>query len=132
MSPSQEMYSEFIQVLSKAYPGKVWDGWLIVPESTPYPFIQVGDTLENIDFGVKTFGFGKMNIVIHIWHNNPQKRGDLSCLMFSIRKIASRINQTKNYGWCLSGCEEQVLPDTTTKELLMHGVLSFDFKYWRR
>lgn len=132
MSPAQELYSGMLVKLRDSFPGKVWDGDLIVPEGTPYPFIQMGNTQDLSEFGVKGGFFGKASLDIHVWHNDPRKRGDFSSLMFSIRRLAAQLSATPGYGWCLSGSDEQVIPDNTTKEPLMHGVLSFEFKYWRK
>ena len=132
MSPAQELYSGLLVQLRNAFPGRVWDDSMVVPEGTPYPFIQLGSTQDLADFRAKAAFFGRVSLMVHVWQNDPKKRGDLSALMFSVRRLAARLDATSSYGWCLSGCDEQVIPDNTTKEPLMHGVLSFEFKYWRK
>lgn len=132
MSPQQELFSQFRVALEKAFPGRVYDGDL-PPEGTPYPFIYIGTTQDSTSYQVKGGFFGKVNIAIHVWTNNVRARGDLSSLLFAIRRIGRSVDFTSSYGWCMSGSDEDILPDnTTTSEPLMHGILNFEFKYWRK
>lgn len=129
-NPLQQLYTALLVKLNKAYPGMVYDGWM-PPADTPYPFIFLGDVSENADLGKKITPFGRATIAVHAWHNDFRKRGDLSTLMMKIRMMARNI-ETEHYGWCLSGCEERYVKDTTTKDALLHGVLYISYKYWRK
>lgn len=131
MSPQQELFGAFRVELEKALPGRVFDGDL-PPEGTPYPFVFVGNTQDSESFYIKGAFFGRVTIAIHVWTNNVRARGDLSSVLFAIRRLGHQIEATKNYGWCMSGADENILPDNTTSEPLMHGIINFEYKYWRK
>ncbi|EOS60906.1 DUF3168 domain-containing protein [Dubosiella newyorkensis] len=131
MSPQQELFSQFRVALEKAFPGMVFDGDL-PPEDTPYPFIYIGNTQDSASYQVKGGFFGRVNITIHAWTNNIRARGDFSSLLFGIRRIAQSIDASPSYGWCMSGGNEDILPDDTTSEPLMHGLVNCEYKYWRK
>lgn len=130
MNPSQELYTELLVRLKNAYKDKVFDG-LLPPEGTPYPFVFLGNTQEISNFSIKGTTFGRTQIVVHVWHNKPTKRGDLSSLMFDIERIGRSIDKTENFGWCMSSRKEEVMPDNTTNEPLMHGIVTLEFKNYR-
>lgn len=130
MNAQQELFTALLLRLRSVYKDKVFDGTL-PPENTPYPFIYLGNTEDLDSFMTKSALFGKVKIYVHVWSNNPKKRGDLSAMLFDIARTARGIETTKNYGWCLSGKSEEIMPDTTTNEPLMHGILTFEYKNWR-
>lgn len=131
MPASQELYTAMLLKLRSLWPDSVFDGDL-PPDGTPYPFVHLGDTQDIAEFLVKGAAFGRMSITVNIWMNNPRRRGDLSLMAFKTKALARSISETDSFGWCLSGCEESVIPDNTTKDPLMHGVLIFEYKYWRK
>lgn len=131
MNTEQELYSALIVRLNEKYKGSVFDGDM-PPEGTAYPFIYVGESQSLSDSLVKGMIFGQTSISVHVWHDAIRKRGDLSTIMFNIKRIARSITQTSGHGWCLSGIDEQILTDLSTNEPLLHGVLSFTYKNWRR
>lgn len=131
MDPQQELYTALLTRLIQAYPGQIYDGDM-PPEGTPYPFIYLGDTQQLADLQVKGAIFGRVAVDIHLWHDNPRKRGDLSLLLFRVKQLARSIGYTDSYGWCLAASDDSIRPDTSTGQVLMHAVLSLEFKhFWR-
>lgn len=131
MNPGQELFGALLVALRKAYPGMVYDSFL-PPEETPYPFIYLNGTYEIEDFRMKGAYFGQTSISIDVWHNDPTQRGTVDSLLFAVRQICRRIDQTKTYSWCLSSCTLEYLPDTTTSQPLYRGILTLTYKHYRR
>lgn len=131
MNPGQELFGALLVALRKAYPGMVYDSFL-PPEETPYPFIYLNGTYEIEDFRMKGAYFGQTAISIDVWHNDPTQRGTVDSLLFAVRQICRRIDQTKTYSWCLSSCTLEYLPDTTTSQPLYRGILTLTYKHYRR
>ncbi|MFR7639843.1 MAG: hypothetical protein ACLUYS_09415 [Allobaculum sp.] len=131
MNPGQELFGALLVALRKAYPGMVYDSFL-PPEETPYPFIYLNGTYEIEDFRMKGVYFGQTAISIDVWHNDPTQRGTVDSLLFSVRQIARALDRTDNYNWCLSACTLEYMPDYTTSQPLYKGILSLEFKHYRR
>lgn len=129
-NPLQQLYTALLLKLNRTYPNMVYDGWM-PPADTPYPFIFLGDVYDSADLSKKLNLFGRATVTVHVWHNDFRKRGDLSTMMLKIRMMARNI-ETDGYGWCLTDCEERYVKDTSTKDALLHGVLSISYKYWRK
>lgn len=131
LSPGQELFGALLVALRKAHPGKVFDTFL-PPENTSYPFIYLNGTHEIEDFRMKGSYFGQTSISIDVWHNDPTQRGTVDSLLFSVRQIARALDRTRHYSWCLSSCSLEYLPDRTTDQPLYRGILSLEFKHYRR
>lgn len=131
MNPGQELFGALLVALRKAYPGMVYDSFL-PPEETPYPFIYLNGTYEIEDFRMKGVYFGQTAISIDVWHNDPTQRGTVDSLLFSVRQIARALDRIDNYNWCLSACTLEYMPDYTTSQPLYKGILSLEFKHYRR
>ena len=131
MNPGQELFGALLVALRQAYPGMVYDSFL-PPEETPYPFIYLNGTYEIEDFRMKGAYFGQTAISIDVWHNDPTQRGTVDSLLFSVRQIFRALDRTDNYNWCLSACTLEYMPDYTTSQPLYKGILSLEFKHYRR
>lgn len=131
MNPAMELFGALLVLLRKTYPDIVFDTFL-PPESTPYPFIFLNDGYEIEDFRMKGAYFGQTSISIDVWHNDPTQRGTVDSLLFAVRQICRRIDQTKTYSWCLSSCTLEYLPDMTTIQPLYRGILTLTYKHYRR
>lgn len=130
MDPQQELYSEILvqlKTLGKQNGYGVYDGFL-PPPKTPYPFIYLADNTLDDEIN-KTAAFGIVSQTIHVWHNNPYKRGTVSKMLLDIKDICRGISHTKNFGWMITAVNQRILPDTTTKQPLLHGILQIDFKF---
>ena len=72
---------------------------------------------------------GNVTQTIHVWHNDPEKRGTVSSMLLKIKEICTRLEKTGNFDWILTSINTRILPDTTTKQPLLHGVIEAVFKF---
>lgn len=127
MDAQQELFSIIRESIEKTgY--DVYDCGL-PPEETPYPFVYLGDVQSSDNEFKGSEITGTVNMTIHIWSNNPKKRGDLSEMIANIKKICRSVEKTNNYSWFVSELVNRILPDNTTKEPLLHGVIEGSFRY---
>lgn len=130
MDSQQELFSALLVKLKKELESKgvgVYDTFL-PGEETPYPYVYVGNSQLVDDYGNKTMILGSITQVVDVWHNNPRKRGDLSEIMMIVKNVARQINRTNNFAFQIKDINQRILPDTSTSEPLMHGVLELDFR----
>lgn len=130
MDSQQELFSALLVKLKKELEGKgvgVFDTFL-PSEGTPYPYVYIGNSQLVDDYGNKTMILGSITQVVDVWHNNPRKRGELSEIMMIVKNIARQINRTNNFAFQIKDINQRILPDTSTSEPLMHGVLELDFR----
>ena len=124
MDPQQELFIYFKTEIEKlGY--SVFDGRL-PPEGTPYPFVYL-DGFRQTDVFLKNAVMGEVYPTFHIWHNRPDKRGTVSKMLMDIKKLTR--NVSGRYDWHLSGCEQRILEDNTTKTPLVHAVLELSYKF---
>lgn len=128
MDPQQELFTALLEKL-RAELGEddVYDGFL-PPEDTPYPFIYLADVRQS-DSQTKSGMVGTVTQTIHVWHNDPARRGTVSAILLRVKKLCMQLENTNNFGWLLTSVDTQILPDTTTKRPLLHGVLEAVFKF---
>ena len=128
MDPQQELFTALLERLRAEFgEGDVCDGFL-PPEDTPYPFIYLADVRQS-DSQTKSGMVGTVTQTIHVWHNDPAKRGTVSATLLRVKKLCMQLENTDNFGWLLTSVDTQILPDTTTKRPLLHGVLEAVFKF---
>lgn len=126
MDPQQELFSELLTQLKKEEYA-VYDGFM-PPEGTAYPFVYLADNQQTDDI-YKNAVTGSVFQTIHVWHSNPKQRGTVSGILLDIKKICYGIERTKSFGWNLRNVEQRIISDNTTKQPLLHGVLSLEFKF---
>lgn len=126
MDPQQELFTALLLKL-KELGYDVYDTFL-PPEDTPYPFIYLADSQQTDDPN-KTAIFGNVYQTIHVWHNSPKKRGEISSILLDIKKICYEIEHTSGFGWMVLSINQRILPDNTTNQPLLHGVLEVEFKF---
>lgn len=130
MDSQQELFTALKVQLEKALKSKgvnVYDTFL-PSEGTPYPYVYIGNSQLVDDYGNKTMILGSITQVVDVWHNNPRKRGELSEIMMIVKHVARQINRTNNFAFQIKDINQRILPDTSTSEPLMHGVLELDFR----
>ena len=126
MDPQQELFTELLTEIKKSgY--DVYDGFL-PPDGTPYPFIYLADSQQSDDAN-KTAVFGNVYQTIHVWHNNPRQRGTVSKMLLAIKSACRRLDHTENFAWNVRNVNQRILPDTTTKHPLLHGLLEIEFSF---
>lgn len=130
MDSQQELFIALKVQLEKALKSKnvnVYDTFL-PSEGTSYPYVYIGNSRLVDDYGNKTMILGTITQVVDVWHNNPRKRGELSEIMMIVKDVARQISRTSSFAFQISNINQRILPDTSTSEPLMHGVLELDFR----
>ena len=130
MDPQQELFSEFLVSLKEKYKDTdtgVYDTFL-PPDGTPYPFVYLADSRQN-DQNTKSEVIGRVSQTFHVWHDNPKQRGTVSRILAEIKAMCRILEHTENYAWQIRDVSQQMLPDTTTKQPLLHGVLVVVFLF---
>ena len=126
IDPQQELFSKLLtEIKSLGY--DVYDGYL-PPDGTPYPFVYLGDFRQS-DRANKTAVFGTVYGTIHVWSNTPKNRGTVSKMILESKKICRKIEHTENFSWYVRNMEQRIIPDTTTKQPLLHGVIEPEFGF---
>lgn len=126
MDPQQELFTALLLAIQElGY--DVYDG-LLPPDGTPYPFVYLADSIMTDDAN-KTAVFGDVFQTIHVWHNDPKRRGTVSAMLLNIKNICRRLEHTEHFAWDLRSAEQRILADDTTKSPLLHGVLELGFKF---
>ena len=126
MDPQQELFSALLTELRKmGY--DVYDGFL-PPKNTPYPFIYLADSTQ-IDEENKTAVFGRVSQTIHVWHNSPKQRGTVSKMLLDAKTMCRKLEKTDNFSWFVRDVNQRILSDDTTKQPLLHGILSVEFSF---
>lgn len=126
MDPQQELFTALLLAIQElGY--DVYDG-LLPPDGTPYPFVYLADSMMTDDAN-KTAVFGDVFQTIHVWHNDPKRRGTVSAMLLNIKNICRRLERTEHFAWDLRSAEQRILADDTTKSPLFHGVLELGFKF---
>ena len=126
MDPQQELFSALLTELRKmGY--DVYDGFL-PPQNTPYPFIYLADSTQ-IDEENKTAVFGRVSQTIHVWHNSPKQRGTVSKMLLDAKTMCRKLEKTENFSWFVRDVNQRILSDNTTKQPLLHGILSVEFYF---
>lgn len=126
MDPQQELFTKLLTEI-KALGYDVYDGFL-PPDGAPYPFVYLADS-QQIDEANKTAVFGSVHQTIHIWCDNPKRRGTVSKILLAIKNICRKLEHTDNFAWDVRNVNQRILPDKTTKQPLLHGLLEIEFSF---
>ena len=127
MDPQQELFIELLSRI-KELGYDVYDGAL-PPDNTPYPFVYLGDNQLVDDNGNKSAIWGNVFQTIHVWSNKPYERGNLSSMLLAIKQVCRKAQKTTHFNWSVRNINQQILPDNTTKQPLLHGVLNVEFAF---
>lgn len=126
MDPQQELFTKLLTEI-KVLGYDVYDGFL-PPDGAPYPFIYLADSQQTDDAN-KTAVFGNVYQTIHVWHNNPRQRGTVSKMLLAIKNTCRKLDHTDNFAWDVRNVNQRILPDKTTKQPLLHGLLEIEFSF---
>ena len=118
---AQQEYFTALKIGLEAKGYAVYDG-VLPPESTPYPFIYLGDFRQD-ERGLKAALTGTVYPTIHVWHNNPRQRGTVSKMLLDVKSVCRGITHTDNFAWMVRNVNNRIVPDNTTKTPLLHGVV---------
>lgn len=120
MDPQQELFTA-LKLALEAKGFAVYDGAL-PPENTAYPFVYLGDFWQT-DREHKNAVTGIVRPTIHLWHNDPRKRGTVSKMLLEIKTECRKLVKTSNFAWMVRNINGRIIPDNTTKTPLLHGVV---------
>ena len=127
MDPQQELFTDLlVRIKNLGY--DVYDGSM-PPESTSYPFVYIADSQLVDDRRYKDAVFGNVFQTVHVWHNNPRKRGTVSAMLLAIKEAARSIEYTNRFYWELRNVTQRILADDSTDRTLIHAVLELEFKF---
>ena len=127
MDPQQELFTDLlVRIKNLGY--DVYDGSM-PPESTSYPFVYIADSQLVDDRRYKDAVFGNVFQTVHVWHNNPRKRGTVSAMLLAIKDEANKIEYTNRFYWELRNVTQRILTDDSTDRTLIHAVLELEFKF---
>lgn len=124
---AQQEYFTALKLALEAKGYAVYDGFL-PPEGTPYPFIYLGDFRQS-DVSNKSAIFGTVFPTVHVWHNDPMKRGTVSRMILDIKQTFKEITHTAHFAWMAVNVNSRIIPDNTTKTPLLHGVVEAECKF---
>lgn len=132
MDAQQELFTELLLKLKaidweEMRPLAVYDGFM-PPDDVDYPFIFLADSLQT-DQSTKNGILGNVTQTIHIWNNDPHKRGTVSRVAEEIKKVCRKITNTGSYNWMIINLSQQTITDKTTSVPLMHTIITIEFKY---
>lgn len=119
IDPQQELFIAFEKAL-KEMGYAVYDGAL-PPKDTPYPFIYLGDFSQS-DRMHKNAVTGYVYPTIHVWHNDVNRRGTVSQMLFDIKRVIYATERTGKRQWVVQSADDRIITDTTTNAPLLHGI----------
>ena len=123
MDQQQELFSAVLMALKEKYKDTgvgVYDT-ILPPKDTPYPFIYLADCSE-CDQATKNEIIGETNLTLKVWHDNIRQRGTVSGILADIKNICRSIEHMQRP-------TQRILPDNTTKQPLLMGVLVVGYKF---
>lgn len=127
MDPQQELFTAIRELLTDLFRDSIYDDCL-PPEGTPYPFVYLADNTQK-DKETKTVAIGKVTQYVHVWHNDPSQRGTVSKMLLDIKTKIRQLEKTPNFKWILSEIDQRIVPDRSTGNALMHGILMLTYKF---
>lgn len=95
--------------------------------SAEYPFVYIGEQFDT-DRATKSVIYGRVQQTIHIY-DNYKKRKRVTDMMDTIKRELRKLNHTDNFYISVKGIRSQVLPDNSTAQSLIHGIIEIDFQF---
>lgn len=122
MNPYEELFETVIEYCKKTG-CPTFD--FLPDESQGYPFIMVGDQINN-DIYSKDFVTGTSNLTVHVWAEYNY-RGEVAKILENIQRLIPKFVITKHYSFGLVGSSSNILGETDNNIQLQHGRLILDF-----
>jgi hypothetical protein len=66
---------------------------------------------------------------LHVWHNNTRQRGTLSKMLLEVKEVCRSTRNTNNFSWAVRNISQQIIPDNTTAQPLLHGIIEAEFYF---
>lgn len=127
MDPQQELFTDLlVRIKNLGY--DVYDGSM-PPDTASYPFVYLADNQLVDDMRYKDAVFGNVFQTVHVWHNNPRKRGTVSAMLLAVKEEARKVEFTNRFYWELKNVTQRILTDDSTDRTLLHAVLELEYKF---
>lgn len=123
-SPQQQIFNEVYKVCANL--GYATFDYLPAKD-TSYPFVFLGEQFDQ-DIPTKTVIYGNVQQTIHLYHDY-RKRGDIAAMMVNIKQELRKLKHTKNFYITVKKINSRILPDNSTAQSLVHGVIEVDFQF---
>lgn len=94
-----------------------------LPPEVGYPFIQLGNEMSQHARNNKDYINKNKQLVIHVWQNDTNLRGDLRAMLEEIE--TGIVNE---FGHQCENIGINIETDDTTSTLLLHGVMDVEFR----
>lgn len=104
---------------------KAFYTWWVAPEDADLPYGSIGSastTSQRLKGGCTS----TVQLSVHVWHDQMEKRREVSQLMAKITTIAARL-EIPGVSLLVTSSDQRILTDTTTSTPYLHGVLYLDF-----
>src|SRR5690625_4848080 len=95
---------------------------------------EVSDTIVlvgeyfNKDRKNKSFKYGNMVQIIHVYHDHRGRRESTS-MIDKIKAECEQLKRTENFYTSCKNTNDQVMLDNSTGEPLLHGILEVEFQF---
>lgn len=123
-SPQDEIYREVFRS-SHSLGYKTYD--FLPAKDASYPFVYIGEQWD-ADVATKSVIYGIVTQRIHIYHDY-KKRGDLAVMLSKIKQELRKLNKTKSFYLSVVRINSQMLPDNSTAQSLLHGIIEVEIKF---
>ncbi len=123
-SPQQQVFDAvYISSLNLGY--ATYD--YLPANQVAYPFVFLGEQFDQ-DKATKSVIYGDVQQTIHVYHTH-KKRRELTDIMNNIKASLRRLKNTDTYYVRVRNITAQTLPDNTTGEPLLHGIIEVEFQF---
>jgi len=122
-SPQQAIFSALYKEISEIYPCYKDN---LPPEGTKYPFVYLGGTTLTPSFSTKYHPLGTVSCNVDVWHDNPQKRGTVSEMLYQIEKICYELDAV-GYKVSVREIVENIRNDDSSATPLLRGSVAVTF-----
>lgn len=123
-SPQQQIFDVCFKV-SHALGYRTFD--YLPAKDAGYPFVFVGEQFDQ-DRATKSIIYGRVQQRIHIYHDY-KKRRELTTMIDSIKRELRKLKNTESFYISVKNIESRILPDNSTSQPLLHGVVEVDFQF---
>lgn len=123
--PDQQLHDELIKRASasgiKSYP-------FLPQDKVPYPFMVVAYT-QTVPQPTKSYLLGSVIAQVDVWGKSDDRKL-VSDWIGKLMNEFSKIREIDGTKWSMDlSSSTQIIKDTSTQELLYHGILDLKFKF---
>lgn len=123
-SPQQQIFDAVFKVCKTLG----YDTYDYLPANqVKYPFVFIGEEFDS-DQANKSTVTGRVHQTIHIY-NDYRKRGDTTTMMDNIKRELRKLKHTRNFYINLRNINSKTLPDNSTAQALIHGIVEVEFSF---